>query len=112
VLEPVRVDGHRADSRAVHADEVAQAGMPLAPSDTASPDYALVDGSVAVEGPVIATDPRTGIVYLTEDDRNKSGFYRFIPNRRAGSSLAGKGAVVFEGSLEDFRHAPEADVFA
>jgi hypothetical protein len=22
------------------------------------------------------------------------------------------GAIVFEGSLEDFRHAPEADVFA
>lgn len=28
----------------------------------------------------VAVDPRTGCVYLTEDDRNKSGFYRFIPN--------------------------------
>lgn len=32
----------------------------------------------------VAVDPRTGIVYLTEDDRNKSGFYRFIPNDRSG----------------------------
>jgi len=32
----------------------------------------------------VAIDPRTGIVYLTEDDRNKSGLYRYIPNDRAG----------------------------
>jgi secreted PhoX family phosphatase len=32
----------------------------------------------------VAVDPRTGIVYLTEDDRNKSGLYRFIPNDRFG----------------------------
>lgn len=32
----------------------------------------------------VAIDPRTGIVYLTEDDRNKSGLYRFIPNDRFG----------------------------
>ncbi|MDQ3206764.1 MAG: PhoX family protein [Pseudomonadota bacterium] len=32
----------------------------------------------------VAIDPRTGVVYLTEDDRNKSGFYRYIPNDRAG----------------------------
>lgn len=32
----------------------------------------------------VAIDPRTGIVYLTEDDRNKSGFYRFIPNDSRG----------------------------
>lgn len=32
----------------------------------------------------VAIDPRTGIVYLTEDDRNKSGLYRFVPNDRAG----------------------------
>lgn len=32
----------------------------------------------------VAVDPRTGIVYLTEDDRNKSGLYRFVPNDRAG----------------------------
>lgn len=31
-----------------------------------------------------AIDPRTGIVYLTEDDRNKAGLYRFIPNDRRG----------------------------
>ncbi len=34
-----------------------------------------------------AVDPATGYVYLTEDLRNASGFYRFIPNEtaRAGS---------------------------
>ena len=32
----------------------------------------------------VAIDPRTGIVYLTEDDRNKSGLYRYIPYDRAG----------------------------
>lgn len=32
----------------------------------------------------VAIDPRTGVVYLTEDDRNKSGLYRFVPNDRAG----------------------------
>ena len=32
----------------------------------------------------VAIDPRTGYVYLTEDDRNKSGLYRFIPNDRSG----------------------------
>ncbi|MBB3778748.1 hypothetical protein FHY16_001491 [Xanthomonas campestris] len=32
----------------------------------------------------VAIDPRTGIVYLTEDDRNKAGLYRFIPNDRRG----------------------------
>ncbi|HMS09127.1 MAG TPA: DUF839 domain-containing protein [Pyrinomonadaceae bacterium] len=30
----------------------------------------------------IAVDPRTGIVYLTEDAKPFCGFYRFIPNRR------------------------------
>ncbi|GAB2620944.1 alkaline phosphatase PhoX [Novilysobacter erysipheiresistens] len=32
----------------------------------------------------VAIDPRTGVVYLTEDDRNKSGLYRFVPNDRSG----------------------------
>ncbi len=32
----------------------------------------------------VAIDPRTGIVYLTEDDRNKAGLYRYVPNDRAG----------------------------
>lgn len=36
----------------------------------------------------VAVDPRTGYIYLTEDDRNKAGLYRFIPHdrsRRAGA---------------------------
>ncbi|MCL1633133.1 DUF839 domain-containing protein [Luteimonas sp. SX5] len=32
----------------------------------------------------VAIDPNTGFVYLTEDDRNKSGLYRFVPNDRSG----------------------------
>jgi secreted PhoX family phosphatase len=32
----------------------------------------------------VAVDPRTGYLYMTEDDRNKSALYRFIPNERAG----------------------------
>lgn len=32
----------------------------------------------------VAIDPHTGFVYLTEDDRNKSGLYRFVPNDRSG----------------------------
>jgi len=35
-----------------------------------------------------AVDPATGIVYLTEDARNVSGFYRFLPNE-AGNMAAG-----------------------
>ena len=31
-----------------------------------------------------AIDPATGYVYLTEDLRNASGFYRFIPNHTKG----------------------------
>ncbi|HVG05318.1 MAG TPA: alkaline phosphatase PhoX [Burkholderiaceae bacterium] len=38
-----------------------------------------------------AVDPATGYVYLTEDLRNASGFYRFIPTRTRGAL----------GSLED-----------
>jgi hypothetical protein len=32
----------------------------------------------------VAIDPQTGVVYMTEDDRNKSGLYRFVPNDRSG----------------------------
>lgn len=36
-----------------------------------------------------AVDPRTGIVYLTED-REDSLFYRFLPNRRGALALGGR----------------------
>jgi uncharacterized protein len=32
----------------------------------------------------VAIDPITNVVYLTEDDRNKAGLYRFVPNDRSG----------------------------
>jgi secreted PhoX family phosphatase len=37
----------------------------------------------------VAVDPRTGIVYETED-RNPSGFYRFIPNVRGNLAAGGR----------------------
>ncbi len=37
----------------------------------------------------IAVDPRTGVVYLTED-RGAAGFYRFIPKRQGKLSEGGK----------------------
>jgi secreted PhoX family phosphatase len=40
----------------------------------------------------VAVDPRNHTVYLTEDSRNQSGFYRFIPHARGHCR---------EGSLED-----------
>lgn len=43
----------------------------------------------------VAVDPSTGIVYLTEDSSDKSGFYRFIPNDTSGQlgSLANGGTL-------------------
>ena len=53
------------------------------------PDAALTNGRPLVglgrfSHEAVAVDPRTGYVYLTEDDRNKSGLYRFFPNDRGG----------------------------
>jgi len=44
----------------------------------------------------VAVDPRTGIVYQTEDVRNASGFYRFIPNVTPG----GPGTLEQGGKLQ------------
>lgn len=33
----------------------------------------------------VAVDPHTRYAYLTEDDRNKAGFYRFIPHDKSGT---------------------------
>jgi hypothetical protein len=33
----------------------------------------------------VAVDPHTNYAYLTEDDRNKAGFYRFVPNDASGT---------------------------
>ncbi|MGY1424310.1 alkaline phosphatase PhoX [Lysobacter sp. A289] len=43
----------------------------------------------------VAVDPRTGYVYLTEDDRNKSGLYRYVPDDTSGrnGSLANGGRL-------------------
>jgi secreted PhoX family phosphatase len=56
----------------------------------------------------VAIDPRTGIVYLTEDDRNKSGLYRFIPNDRRGRP----GSLEHGGRLQAARvkGRPNADL--
>jgi len=56
----------------------------------------------------VAVDPRTGIIYLTEDDRNKSGLYRFIPNDRFGRC----GSLENGGRLQAarVRGVPNADL--
>ena len=43
----------------------------------------------------VALDPLKGIVYLSEDDGGKSGFYRYIPKQKAGrpGSLAEGGVL-------------------
>ena len=43
----------------------------------------------------VAIDPRTGEVYLTEDNRNAAGFYRFVPNNisRTYGALGQGGAL-------------------
>jgi len=56
----------------------------------------------------VAIDPQTGFVYLTEDDRNKSGLYRFVPNDRAGRH----GSLENGGRLQAarVRGTPNADL--
>lgn len=56
----------------------------------------------------VAVDPRSGCVYLTEDDRNKSGLYRFVPNDRGG----GYGSLENGGRLQAarVRGRPNADL--
>lgn len=56
----------------------------------------------------VAVDPATGFVYLTEDDRNKSGLYRFVPNDRLGRA----GSLENGGRLQAARvkKRPNADL--
>lgn len=54
----------------------------------------------------VAIDPRTNIAYLTEDSRNKSGFYRFIPNNTRGKP----GAYEQGGRLQMARVVGRANV--
>lgn len=56
----------------------------------------------------VAIDPRSGIVYLTEDDRNKAGLYRFIPYDRSRRY----GALENGGRLQAarVRRRPNADL--
>jgi secreted PhoX family phosphatase len=55
-----------------------------------------------------AVDPHTGFVYLTEDDRNKAGLYRFVPNDRSGRY----GSLQNGGRLQAARarNQPNADL--
>jgi len=58
----------------------------------------------------VAVDPKTGIVYLTEDNGPYSGFYRFLPDNRQPRH----GALEEGGRLEMLRvrDAPNADLRA
>ena len=57
-----------------------------------------------------ALDPKTGIVYLTEDNGAQSGFYRFLPDNRQPKA----GALEEGGRLEMLRvrGTPNADLRA
>lgn len=41
-----------------------------------------------------AVDPATGIVYMTEDQSGKSGFYRYVPDVRGGHGSLALGGVL------------------
>ena len=58
----------------------------------------------------VAVDPKTGIVYLTEDNGSNSGFYRFLPQNRQPKH----GALEEGGRLEMLRvvGTPNADLRA
>ena len=66
------------------------------------------DGSVPARA--VAVDPKTGIVYLTEDNGSNSGFYRFLPQNRQPEH----GALEKGGRLEMLHVAgtPNADLRA
>ncbi len=54
----------------------------------------------------VAVDPTTRYAYLTEDNRNKSGFYRFIPNDASGRP----GSYEAGGKLQMAKVAGKANV--
>lgn len=56
----------------------------------------------------VAVDPATGAVYLTEDNRNMSGLYRFLPNDASGTP----GSLEQGGRLQAARArgVPKADL--
>ena len=54
----------------------------------------------------VAVDPTTRYAYLTEDSRNKSGFYRFIPNDASGRP----GSYEAGGKLQMAKVAGKANV--
>ncbi len=65
-----------------------------------SPDEGVTTGRPIVamgrfDHEAVAVDPRTGAVYLTEDDRNQAGFYKFEPanTANAAGSLAEGGTL-------------------
>lgn len=77
------------------------------------PDASLTTGRPLVglgrfSHEAVAIDPRTGVVYLTEDDRNKAGLYRFIPSDRSGRH----GSLEHGGRLQAarVRGRPNADL--
>lgn len=49
----------------------------------------------------VAVDPKSGAVYLTEDNR-PAGFYRFLPNRKGKLSMGGKLQVLKVKGADNF----------
>jgi hypothetical protein len=58
----------------------------------------------------VAVDPTSGIVYMTEDDAGKSGFYRYLPRQKHGRP----GSLAQGGTLQMARIAgdPNASIAA
>ncbi|MDV3237223.1 MAG: PhoX family protein [Gammaproteobacteria bacterium] len=79
----VSADGHRHGYVfEVHPDPARTSGRPII-------------GMGRFKHEAVAVDPRTGYVYLTEDDRNKSTLYRYVPDDTSGrpGSLANGGRL-------------------
>ncbi|MGI8543021.1 MAG: alkaline phosphatase PhoX [Aridibacter sp.] len=50
----------------------------------------------------IAVDKKSGIVYLTEDNRGGVGFYRFLPNRKTKFAEGGKLQILKVKGVDNF----------
>ncbi|MGL4574248.1 MAG: alkaline phosphatase PhoX, partial [Burkholderiaceae bacterium] len=69
------------------------------PADPAQTSGAAIVGMGRFAHEAVAVDPASGIVYMTEDDRNVSALYRYVPNNPGG----GLGALAQGGTLQAAR---------
>jgi secreted PhoX family phosphatase len=83
----------------VGADDASSSGMKHGYVFEVSPDASSsaqpIVGMGRFRHEAVAIDPASGIVYMTEDDSGKSGFYRYLPKVKDGKpgSLAAGGVL-------------------